>query len=86
MVVALPLFLALNYSQTQQVQRVQALSDSSHNLFQEGGSALVVRNPKGRGRVVIFHDSFGGQNWELFFPVHFAETVFTHLITLNRYG
>ncbi len=61
---------------TNQCQVVSRQEVDSLSLPDEISEACVVRNPAGTGRVVIFHDSFGGQGWYRFFPIHFEETVF----------
>jgi alginate O-acetyltransferase complex protein AlgJ len=63
-------------SLTNRLQVVDVHIPETNSLLEEAGSVLAVRNPDGEGKVVIFHDSFGGPGWQRFFPLHFSETVF----------
>lgn len=61
---------------TNPLKAVQQTLPEGSSLSEETDSVLAVHNPNATGRVVIFHDSFGGQGWTRFFPLHFRETVF----------
>lgn len=61
---------------TADLQVVSEEETAGYDLPEEVSFVYHVRNPTGTGRVVIFHDSFGGQGWYRFFPLHFKETVF----------
>lgn len=58
------------------VKPMPELEKTACGLSDEITQARIFSNPAGSGRVVIFHDSFGGQGWWDFFPLHFKETVF----------
>ena len=44
----------------------------------EGKAVLSVENPKGTGRVLLFHDSFGKYGFRDAFPEVFGHITFVH--------